>query len=407
MLSKLAAISTTNSSVGDQTINQVFGQLSSNQNMNSSSDNPELEYNVMDRKKSMELKGNQLTRSPDEFKQLNQRLPIKNPYSKNKSVNTDSGEQYKDFPGMFNLPVPTPATIKHLGTGNGQGSPIISRNQIKSASSAYDKSRELNAFGETLTHKRDSLTQTAHRLAETPAKWLSGLGPVGFTHTMSKKGPWTGALAGAGALGGAGLLGAWLHNKLSEPKYKVDEYGNVLFDEEGNPIEDTEEQDKRYWRYGAIGALAGGLLGHSFGTERKNFEPKETPKPSIEKKASTFIGGNGINEMNNILFQINNKIMGDMNMNFDQKRQLMTYVQTLPKPALFDLYPLLGTASGGGIGYLIAKKLLGLGFTGTILTTILGASAGLATGIFMQNNSIPTFDPFGGQSLVDYNGNRF
>ena len=111
--------------------------------------------------------------------------------------------------------------------------------------------------------------------------------------------------------------------------------------------------------------------------------------------------------MNNILFQINNKIIGYMNMNFDQKRQLMTYVQTLPKPALFDLYPLLGTASGGGIGYLIAKKLLGLGFTGTILTTILGASAGLATGIFMQNNSIPTFDPFAGQSLVDYNGNRF
>ena len=74
MLSKFSASSNTNSSVGDQTINQVFGQLASNKNINSSSYDSELEYNVMDRNKSMELKGNQLTKSPDEFKQLNQRL---------------------------------------------------------------------------------------------------------------------------------------------------------------------------------------------------------------------------------------------------------------------------------------------------------------------------------------------
>ena len=92
-------------------------------------------------------------------------------------------------------------------------------------------------------------------------------------------------------------------------------------------------------------------------------------------------------------------INNDYTLNFTQKNELINQLRTLPTSSLSSFYPLIGAGAGAGIGYLIAKKLLGFGRTGTIIASILGLTAGLNAGYNAQPSSIPVFDPFSRNKL--------
>lgn len=384
------------SRAGDQTINQVFGQLPvyniPDKNLKTSDYNGDIRYSVHDANKEYELRGNQVKQSPNEFLQNKQAIKIENPNSfipRNSNLlpkNQNTGIVNDDFPGMFGLPVPSPANLSNLGTGNGKGGEIINRSQIKNASE-FGMGRD--AFGQELTPRKVNWNYETYKSLEKPAKFFSGLGPLAYTYRKSAEGPWKGAMYGAGALGLAGLLGAFLHNRLANNPMTYDSHGRL--------VEDTSANTKRYLKYGLGAALAGALLGHAFGTERLNFGDA-TKTASIKKHAffphHQFGGIGPMMDPNVILLNLTNKINSDNNISFAQKNELINQIRTLPTSSLAEFYPLMGMASGAGIGYIVAKKLLSLGKTGSILASILGGTMGLGIGLNGLQNSIPTFDPF-------------
>ena len=71
-----------------------------------------------------------------------------------------------------------------------------------------------------------------------------------------------------------------------------------------------------------------------------------------------------------------NKIMDDGTINFDQKQQLITMVKQLSESDASKLSKVVGPIIGGGIGFIVAKFLLGLGFSGQVLFSLAGALLG-------------------------------
>jgi len=69
------------------------------------------------------------------------------------------------------------------------------------------------------------------------------------------------------------------------------------------------------------------------------------------------------------------KIYRDTELTLRQKQELANQVQYLNAQQTRRLNQLVGGAMGGGVGYLVAKYLLGLGKFGTLLTTIVSGLA--------------------------------
>ena len=90
----------------------------------------------------------------------------------------------------------------------------------------------------------------------------------------------------------------------------------------------------------------------------------------IRNKFSFAFAGNDTGS--NPFDSINNKLMRDINLSFTQKSQLANMVANLPIEKARELDSMLSGAIGAGIGVLIAKYLLNLGFGGSTLFAILG-----------------------------------
>jgi hypothetical protein len=373
--------------LGDQSINSVFSKLIYNpvSNQNLKKDN-KFKYSIQDTLKNFAYDGKNITESKSEFVKPGQTLEFNIP-KKDLVVNKNTGVQYEDFPGMFGLKVPSPASLPNLGTGNGGGGQIISRSQIKNAS---EKARD--SAGIELNDPNNGLEwQIKEKFLPTASSYLHYVNPLGLTDEASKLGTIPAIAAGSILTGLTGLGAAWVHNKLSDPVF--------IRDKNGRLVEDKSQHKKRYKLYGIGSAILGGILGSSLAKEKSNVNNNIkfiTKTGSIVKKAFPYsYNGNG----DNILFQLNQLINNDYTLNFTQKNELINQLRTLPTSSLSSFYPLIGAGAGAGIGYLIAKKLLGFGRTGTIIASILGLTAGLNAGYNAQPSSIPVFDPFSRNKL--------
>lgn len=110
------------------------------------------------------------------------------------------------------------------------------------------------------------------------------------------------------------------------------------------------------------------------------------------KNASFMSGGNIAN-------QVINKLGQDPSLSGMQKNQLAGMIQNLPQQQLVQLNTLLGNVTGAGIGALIAKFLLNLGFTGTVLMTLVGGAVGGLIGSSRNQNPMQSQNMFGQSRL--------
>lgn len=293
----------------------------------------------------------------------------------NNSINRNTNIVNEDFPGSFNLPVPNPSTLKYLGTGNGNGGEIFSRDQVKIAEQITPiEGRNVfsDSFGRPIKRRFAMSSRDAWDVLPNLAHKTRGLLPTGFMGEASKYSPKTSALVGSLALALAGLGAGGIYHYLTKNR-RTDPYTN----EQPSLIKDLLIGT-------GTGALGGGILGHALGKDMQN-----------TKTASSFSD----------VATINNKIMGDTSLSFQQKRQLMNLINSLPSTSISQIAPMVGSLIGTGAGAIIAKYLMGMGITGTVLTSILGATIG--SNIARRFAPLtPSFNPIQGMGFLDNFGQR-
>lgn len=310
-------------------------------------------------------------------------------------VNTNKQTWNEDFPGMFGMNAPTAADGPGLATGNGKGGEIFPRPQIK-----WSSENTNNAY------KHESGLPIVRRSGGVD-EILSLIGRVGGSY--AKYTPWGSAYMAAnrpgsrikaitqGALKNAlagGIVGAGINYfRSGKPEtMEVEVYnprtGNMEIKEVTVP---TDKVKTPLWKDMLIGGLVGGGIGGLIGNTG-HFDYK------YRNKFSSF------GPSQDILAILNSKIMSDTAMDFTQKKELMTYIQSLPSQTITQFVPLLGQLLGAGAGALIAKKLLGLGFTGSILSALAGGILGgnLFKSLMVQPK--PEFNPIQGLGFVSNTG---
>lgn len=97
------------------------------------------------------------------------------------------------------------------------------------------------------------------------------------------------------------------------------------------------------------------------------------------------------------------KLNSDHTLTYDQRMALLSYVQSLPGSIQAQLSSALATASGAGIGFLIAKLLFNMGLKGTIVMSLLGGLVGSSFG----GSSLPAFDPLKNSGFKDTFGRYY
>lgn len=83
---------------------------------------------------------------------------------------------------------------------------------------------------------------------------------------------------------------------------------------------------------------------------------------------------------------IESKIQSDTTLPSWMRSQLLQFIPQLSDSEARSLASLLRSSAGGGVGYVVAKYLLGLGFTGRVLSALAGAYLGFMIG-GLPNNS--------------------
>ena len=206
----------------------------------------------------------------------NQSLEFDKSYlSSNNIRNRNTDIVNSDWPGMFGLQAPSPATLRYIATGNGDGGEIIQRNQIKSAAvtdmSDYNNFISVEnkpIYSETPGAKtllgvdnpqkgtymtRATLYPSLERLTHNFSGWL----PFRYIGEASKRG---GKLlsTSVGGLSGAslGAIMGLIRNLNRKPKVVKDEFGEY-------DIVDEEPMWKDILIGSAIGGLGGGVLGYN------------------------------------------------------------------------------------------------------------------------------------------------
>lgn len=308
-------------------------------------------------------------------------LKFENPYNTPKAINKNTPID-PDFPASFNLPVPNPSTLKYLGTGNGNGGEIFNREQVKigsdSSFSIFQPIENRNYFRDNsggITERRFNMdSRDAWDATSGFVKQYGSYSPTRLIGSASRLSPNMGSLVGAStSLLTGGILGA-LYNTFTKHRRIDPETG-----EEASLLKDV--------LYGAgIGGTAGALTGWALGNDEQN-----------AKTASAFGGFSDV-------AMINNKIMGDPTLDFQQRRQLMNLINQLPSTSISQLAPVVGSALGAGVGAIIAKYLLKMGITGTIITSILGSRFGSSITSHFYGLKPDMFSPFGGSGFLDNMG---
>lgn len=161
---------------------------------------------------------------------------------------------------------------------------------------------------------------------------------------------------------------------------------NLIYKILDKPTSSTLMKDMLYGSLGGLGL--GGLYGYT-----KQHDYNLSKYSSIKKYSFSNPLFNNIGRDNDMLNFINNKIFSDNSLSLNQKTNLITYIEDLSYPIIESIYNLLKTATGSGIGYLIASYLLGLGKRGQILLAIAGGL--IANNFFDKNeNSFNPIDNF-------------
>lgn len=307
----------------------------------------------------------------------------------NNHVNQNTNTPNEDFPGSFNLPVPNPSTLKFLGTGNGNGGEMFDRDQVKIAEEQMQPQEGRNVFsapfGQTISRRFAMSGRDFWDMTPGLARTTRAINPLAYIGKGSEYSPQTGALVGALSLALTGLGASGIYHYFTKNRRINPETGK------------GPSLLKDMLLGTALGAVGGGVLGHALGTDIQNANLKN------QKTASTMFGS-PMSSFSDVAL-INNKIMGDSSLSFDQRRQLMNLINQLPSTSISQLAPMVGSLIGTGAGAIIAKYLLNMGITGTVLTSILGAVMG--SGIvnrFAPTN--PTFKPIQGMGFLDNLGRR-
>lgn len=287
----------------------------------------------------------------------------------NTTKNTSQGFN-PDWPGMNGLNAPTAADNNFLATGNGGGSIIVSRNQIKTSSEqtpTYSTGRPIKGFGD--------IGKNLRNLAANVGTSLGSILPPRLTYDVAKGGTNKGVAFGALSHGLLGALLGAAYNKFKRNKYV--KYKDPVTGEEYDTAEedDTTPMWKDMLVGGGIGAGIGGIIGHRAAYEQaepnKPFGEGYYPFGELNTKKGSVINGS------DILSTLDNKLMMDYSLSFAQRNALINYLHGLPMYVIQSEFGnLLSTGVGAGIGALIAKKLLGLGMGGTIIASILGGMIG-------------------------------
>lgn len=338
-------------------------------------------YRIKDRETNYVYQNGKTRR--DGGRSVDSELKFENSYKIPKAINKNTPID-PDFPSSFNLPVPNPSTLKYLGTGNGKGGEIFHREQVKIGSdlglSIFQPTENRNYFrdnnGSIIERRFNMDYRDAWDAVSGMAKKYGPYLPTRIIGNASQISPKSGALVGALTALTAGGIGGALYNTFTKHKRIDPETG-----EEASLLKDI--------LYGAgIGGTAGGFLGYALGNDEQN-----------AKTASAFGGFSDV-------AMINNKIMGDPTLDFQQRRQLMNLINQLPGTSISQLAPVVGSALGAGVGAIIAKYLLKMGITGTIITSILGSRFGSSLASHFYGPKPDTFSPFSGTGFLDNTGQR-
>ena len=185
--------------------------------------------------------------------------------------------------------------------------------------------------------------------------------------------------AGWGALGGSlGLMA--LGGMMSGPEWssKIPLVGNLLSPKRPGTGSDPDKKPS---------AWVSGRQGHALTDLTHAEQRKELMEKNNSIKAAAWgSAGGSTNDIARKLYQ-------DTSLTLMQKQELANQVRYLDANQARRLSQLVGGAFGSGIGYLVAKYLLGLGKFGTILTTIVSGLSGI--GISSGPKPKPTHDSMG------------
>lgn len=306
------------------------------------------------------------------------------PQKSNTVINSNTNIVHEDFPGSFQLPVPNPSTLKFLGTGNGNGGEMFNRDQVKIAEQVTPESGRnifTDAFNQPIKRRFAMSARDAWDALPNMAHNFRNVLPTGITGEASKQSPKAGALIGALSLALTGLGVGGLYHYFTKNRRT-------------NPYTNESPSLLKDLLIGAgTGALGGGVLGHALGTDMQN-----------AKTASSIFNSMPTSSFSDVA-TINNKIMGDTSLSFQQKRQLMNLINSLPGTSISQLAPMVGSLLGTGAGAIIAKYLMNMGITGTVLTSILGAAMGSNIARRLSP-SVPSFNPIKGMGFLDNLGQR-
>lgn len=92
----------------------------------------------------------------------------------------------------------------------------------------------------------------------------------------------------------------------------------------------------------------------------------------------------------NDLNELISAVMGDSQLSFDQKNQIISALRSQPPSVISKIRNSLGMLAGSGIGIAIAKFLFGSGFGGQAFGALLGGYIGNNLQNRWSNNSAPT-----------------
>ena len=311
------------------------------------------QYKEMPFSNTLEVSNGQLQGTPSK--------PTTGTYTYNRTFNTtNTNSNPTDFPGLQGMPTPDPSNYLHISTGTGQGGEIISRPQVKfsSLASSLLGLKDVKYTGRNKEEDEDDLIPPYYdpyrEKRDRILKAIEYVNPYNPVYYMGKmtKGPISGLGAGVSTGALMGILPGIAYNWMRK---SPGSYTNAALAGAG------------------IGAAILGTLGMMTGYDKVNASniSKALNKYSSEKKAFAMPPNDfAIRQM------LQSKIMADMSLDYAQKTSLANYVQNLNPQAINQLSPLAKGLIGSGIGAAIANKLLGLGYTGTILFGILGGLIG-------------------------------
>lgn len=267
-----------------------------------------------------------------------------------------------DFPSLENLPEPTIASSPEATVGTGKGGNIVTKSYNKSA--AHNKldtiiNEELAKVPEKVEASKHYNLNNKSVLDKLYNKSKNKITDILLKSYNNGTLP---LLLTTGSFGS--ILGSLVALGTTASQYLG-----------GNPNPNIL---KNLLIGSSLGTLAGSIYGLNY--KHKKDQKKKYASYKFIKRSFAIYPPYSNNlfdtDINAAFNRVSSKILSDNNLSIFQKNELINYIKQQPSSILQDLDKLTGAAIGGGIGYLIANYLLGMGKRGNIIMSILGAIMG-------------------------------